>query len=73
MSQMQNFRVGHVHFIFYGVNFIRVGSRFSVEYGLKRFVSEEVKIRNSFSLRGDLNIYLLWVAACCSQLQQAVG
>ena len=35
-SPMQNFRVGHVHLIFLGVDFICVGSRFSVEYGLKR-------------------------------------
>ena len=27
--------VGHVHFISFGVNFIRIGFRFSVEYGLK--------------------------------------
>ena len=30
----QNFRVGHVHFIFLAVHFICVGSHFSVEYGL---------------------------------------
>ena len=34
-SPMQNSRVGHVHFHFFGVDFIRVESRFSVEYGLK--------------------------------------
>ena len=33
-STTQNLHVGHVHFIFLGVDFIRVGSRFSVEYGL---------------------------------------
>ena len=33
-SQMQNSCVGHVHFILFGDNFIRVGYRFSVEYGL---------------------------------------
>ena len=27
--------VGHVHFTFFGVNFIHVGSRFPMEYGLK--------------------------------------
>ena len=32
--QTQNFHIGHVHLIFLGVDFIRVGSRFSVEYGL---------------------------------------
>ena len=30
----QNSGVGHVHFTFFGVNFIHVGSRFPVEYGL---------------------------------------
>ena len=34
-SQTQISRVGHIHFIFVCVDFIRVGSRFSVEYGLK--------------------------------------
>ena len=34
-SQTQNFRICHVHFIFVGVDFICVGSGFSVEYGLK--------------------------------------
>ena len=34
-SQTQNSRVGHVHFIFLGVDFIRIETRFSVEYGLK--------------------------------------
>ena len=33
-SQTHNFRVGHVHFIFWCGDFIRIGSRFSVEYGL---------------------------------------
>ena len=33
-SPTLNFRVGHVHFIFWDVDFIRVGSRFSVEHGL---------------------------------------
>ena len=33
-SQTQSFRIGHVHIIFLGVEFICVGSRFSVEYGL---------------------------------------
>ena len=33
-SPTQNSGVGHVHFTFFCVNFIRVGSRFSVEYGL---------------------------------------
>ena len=33
-SPTQNFGVGHVHFTFFGVNFISVGYRFSVEYGL---------------------------------------
>ena len=34
-SQMQIYRVGHVHLILLGVNFIRVGSHFFlVEYGL---------------------------------------
>ena len=32
-------RVGHVHFIYVDVDFIRVGSRFSVEYGLKLSMS----------------------------------
>ena len=31
---MKNSGVGNVHFTFLCVNFIRVGSRFSVEYGL---------------------------------------
>ena len=30
----QNLGVGHIDFTFFGVNFIRVGSRFPVEYGL---------------------------------------
>ena len=30
----QNLGVGHVHFTFFGANFIRVGSLFPVEYGL---------------------------------------
>ena len=34
-SQTQSSRIGHVHFFFFCVDFIRVGSRFSVEYGLK--------------------------------------
>ena len=34
-SPMQNSRVGHVHFFFVCVNFIRGGCCFSVEYGLK--------------------------------------
>ena len=33
-SPMQNSGVGHVHFFFFGVDFIRVVSRFPVEYGL---------------------------------------
>ena len=33
-SPTQNLGVGHVHLIFVYVYFIRVGSRFSVEYGL---------------------------------------
>ena len=33
-SRMQNSRIVHVHFLFVRVDFIRVGSRFSVEYGL---------------------------------------
>ena len=34
-SPTQNFRVGRVHFFFFlGDDFIRVGSHFSVEYGL---------------------------------------
>ena len=34
-SQTQISCVGHVHFSFYDVDFIRVGSHFSAEYGLK--------------------------------------
>ena len=34
-SPMQNFRAGHVHFSFFCVDFFRVGSCFSVKYGLK--------------------------------------
>ena len=34
-SQTQISRVGHVYFISLGVDFICVGSRFSVKYGLK--------------------------------------
>ena len=37
-SPMQNFRIGPVHFIFLCVDFIPIGSRFSVEYGLKGLV-----------------------------------
>ena len=33
-SQTQNFPIGHVHLILFCVDFIRVGSCFSVEYGL---------------------------------------
>ena len=33
-SQMQISRVGHVHLSFFCVDFIRVESRFSVDYGL---------------------------------------
>ena len=33
-SPTQKIHVGHVHFFFFGVDFISVGSRFSVEYGL---------------------------------------
>ena len=32
---MQISQIGHVHFFFLCVDFIRVGSRFSVKYGLK--------------------------------------
>ena len=38
-SQTQNSRAGHVHFFFLCVDFIRVGSHFSVDYGLKLLVS----------------------------------
>ena len=38
-SQTQNSGVGHVHFTFLCVNFIRVGSCFSVEYGLNFFIT----------------------------------
>ena len=34
-SSMQTFRFGYVHFNFFDVNLISVGSRFSVKYGLK--------------------------------------
>ena len=34
-SPMQNFRIGHVYFFFFCVDLIRIGSRFSVKYGLK--------------------------------------
>ena len=35
VSPMQNFHIGHVHFFFLCVDFLCVGSRFSVEYRLK--------------------------------------
>ena len=35
-SRTQISRIGHVHFIYFGVDFILVWSRFSVEYGLSR-------------------------------------
>ena len=38
-SQTQNSSVGHIHFFFFGDDFIRVGSRFSVEYGLKNRIN----------------------------------
>ena len=38
-SQMQNDRVGHLHFLFFCVPFIRVRSRFSVESGEKSLLS----------------------------------
>ena len=34
-SQTQISGIGYVHFIIFGVDFIRVRSRFPVEYGLK--------------------------------------
>ena len=43
----QNLGIGHVHFTFFGVNFIRVGSRFPVEYGLKSMgVPHHINPRN---------------------------
>ena len=36
--ETQNSHVGHVHLIFVGVDFIRVGSLFSVKYGLEAHI-----------------------------------
>ena len=49
-AQTQNSCIGHVYFIFAGVDFIRIGSRFSKEYGLKTIPEIVVNITTMLNL-----------------------